>query len=100
MTLIECLNNFIAWTGASIAAGIETVTANPAAMLGVSDRKGSLAPGADADLVILSEQRNHAGQVKLVIDEVWKYGINVFTRTEAGGECVVSNVDMQRVAKL
>jgi N-acetylglucosamine-6-phosphate deacetylase len=30
-------------------------TLNPAAMMGISGRKGCLQPGADADLVILDE---------------------------------------------
>jgi N-acetylglucosamine-6-phosphate deacetylase len=32
------------------------VTRNPARVLGLEERKGSLSPGADADLVVLDEE--------------------------------------------
>jgi N-acetylglucosamine-6-phosphate deacetylase len=43
-------------------------------MLGLEDVKGTLAPGADADLVILTEEE---GGRKLKLDEVWKFGSRV-----------------------
>jgi len=46
-------------------------------MLGLQDVKGTLAAGADSDLVILSEQKLSNGAPKLVIDEVWKFGAMV-----------------------
>lgn len=74
ITLLECVNNFLAWTGHSIPQALRAVTATPAAMLGLGDVKGTLAPGADADLVILGEEE--AGR-KLRLDEVWKFGARV-----------------------
>jgi N-acetylglucosamine-6-phosphate deacetylase len=47
-------------------------------MLGVKDTKGTLAAGGDADLVVFSEERDGDGKVKLVVDEVWKFGARVY----------------------
>lgn len=79
ITLIECVSNFISWTGASIPEGLKAVTATPAAMLGLQSSKGTLEEEADADLVILSEERS-GNNVTLVVDEVWKFGARVFRR--------------------
>lgn len=74
ITLLECVNNFLAWTGHSIPQALRAVTATPAAMLGLEEVKGTLAPGADADLIILSEAE---GGRELKLDEVWKFGSRV-----------------------
>jgi N-acetylglucosamine-6-phosphate deacetylase len=79
--LIECVNNFINWSGATIPQVLKAVTATPAAMLGLRDSKGTLDAEADADLVIFSEEGpGDDGTRKLVIDEVWKFGAKVFDR--------------------
>ena len=77
VTLIECLNNLLRWTDVSIATAIRTITFSPAAMLGLEEIKGTLKPGADADLVVLGEEKDSNGFVKLAIDEVWKSGVQV-----------------------
>lgn len=74
ITLLECVNNFLAWTGHSIPQALRAVTATPAAMLGLEEVKGTLAPGADADLIILTEAE---GGRELKLDEVWKFGSRV-----------------------
>lgn len=81
ITLIECVNNFLEWTGASIPKALKAVTATPAAMLGLEGIKGTLEAGADADLVILSEEVGNRTS-KLVVDEVWKLGSMVSRREE------------------
>lgn len=78
ITLIQCVNNFIKWTGTSTSAALKSVTVTPAAMLGLQGIKGSLDPGADADLVILSD--NDESGTPLVIEEVWKFGTKVSVR--------------------
>lgn len=78
ITLIECVNNFLNWSGATIPQALKAVTATPAAMLGIQGVKGTLEAGADADLVVFSEERDENGAMKLVIDEVWKFGARVF----------------------
>jgi N-acetylglucosamine-6-phosphate deacetylase len=75
--LLECVVNFLNWTGAPIAAAIRAVTETPAEMLGIQAIKGSLKPGADADLVVLSESTAADGKIALVVDEVWKFGERV-----------------------
>jgi N-acetylglucosamine-6-phosphate deacetylase len=80
-TLIECVNNFRRWTDAPIADALATVTETPARMLDILDTKGTLDPGADADLVVLGEEATESGGVPdLTVDEVWKFGVRVFTR--------------------
>ncbi len=48
----EGVRNLIWYGGASVKQAIRAATANPAAMLGVDDRKGSIEVGKDADLVV------------------------------------------------
>ena len=81
--MIECVNNFLAWSGTSIPKALKTVTSTPAAMLGISQTKGCLSPGADADLVIFSETRSDTGVQQLIVDEVWKFGTFMYRRPDA-----------------
>ena len=48
------LRNLIAFTGCSLPEALLALTRAPAALLGLSDQKGILAAGGDADLVLLS----------------------------------------------
>lgn len=52
-------------------------------MLGLEAVKGTLAAGADADLVIFSEEKQD-GTSQLVLDEVWKFGTRVSRPASAG----------------
>ena len=82
--LIDCVNNFLNWTGASVPQALKAVTETPARMLGMEDVKGTLREGADADLVVLSLQDcAGGGEKKMVVDQVWKFGTKVF---EAGSK--------------
>jgi adenine deaminase len=49
---------------------VECVTAHPAALLNITDKKGSLNPGLDADLVVLDDAGN--------VYQTWKFGEKVF----------------------
>ena len=82
LTLIECVSNFMNWSGASIPQALNAVTATPAAMLGLSGVKGSLESDADADLVIINEELGENRERVLTIDQVWKFGTKVFDRLE------------------
>jgi N-acetylglucosamine-6-phosphate deacetylase len=77
-TLIECVNNFLNWTGASIGEALKTVTTTPARMLGIEKTKGVLEPGADADILILDEVTGADGWKNLKVDQVWKFGEKVY----------------------
>lgn len=82
--LIDCVSNFLNWTGATVPEALKAVTETPAKMLGLQDLKGTLKEGADADLVVLDlTQDSVGGEKKLVVDEVWKFGVKVFDKTDA-----------------
>lgn len=78
--LVDCVTNFLNWTGASIPEAIKAVTETPAKMLGLDHVKGTLSEGADADLVVLDVKHDSVGgEKKVVVDEVWKFGVKVFS---------------------
>ncbi len=56
LSLDAILRAFRAFTGASLADAVATVTTTPARLLGVEDRMGSLRPGAAADMVLLTPE--------------------------------------------
>jgi len=85
VTLIECVENFVNWTGASVPDAIKAVTATPARMLGMEKVKGCLDSDADADLCVLSESKGPNGEIKLVVDQVWKFGAKVYDIAEEKG---------------
>ncbi|NLA59837.1 MAG: N-acetylglucosamine-6-phosphate deacetylase [Firmicutes bacterium] len=53
--LLDCLRNMVEIVGVPFAGALRMATVNPAKALGLFDRKGSLAPGKDADVVVLSD---------------------------------------------
>ncbi|KAF9984478.1 putative N-acetylglucosamine-6-phosphate deacetylase [Modicella reniformis] len=55
ITLDACIRNFIKFTHCSVIEALEAVTLHPAVLLGIQETKGVIKPGADADLVFLSE---------------------------------------------
>ena len=62
-TMLACVQNLVAW-GISLADAIRMATANPADAIGVSDTKGRIDVGLDADLVLLDGALN--------VKKVWK----------------------------
>ncbi|KAJ7647690.1 carbohydrate esterase family 9 protein [Roridomyces roridus] len=56
ITLDKCVRNFSRFTGGSLGEAIKCATFNPAKCLGIENTKGTLRPGADADLVVLDRQ--------------------------------------------
>jgi N-acetylglucosamine-6-phosphate deacetylase len=75
-TLGECVENFWRWSGAGVPEIVRAVTATPAEMLGLTGVKGTLAEGADADLVVL-DARDEEGKKTVVVEQVWKFGVKV-----------------------
>ncbi|KAE8444242.1 hypothetical protein EG329_000742 [Mollisiaceae sp. DMI_Dod_QoI] len=82
ITLIECVTNFLNWSGASVPCALKAVTKTPAEMLGLGGVKGCLEADADADLVVIEEERDGDGKRNLRIDQVWKFGTKVWDRDE------------------
>jgi N-acetylglucosamine-6-phosphate deacetylase len=66
LTLDRALRNFVA-LGVPLGDTLRMLTLNPAKLLGIEFKKGSLRAGADADIVLLSES--------LEIANVWARGI-------------------------
>ena len=58
LTMNRAVKNFMEFTGCSLPEAVRCATLNPARLLGIADRKGSLAVGKDADLVIFDEDFN------------------------------------------
>jgi len=62
LTLDRALRNIVA-LGVPMQEAVKMLTWNPARLLGLEKRKGVLAPGADADLVLLDPNLNVAGVI-------------------------------------
>lgn len=58
LTQNTALKNLLAWTGRPLEDVLPLLTENPARLIGVFDRKGSIAGGKDADLVVLDGENN------------------------------------------
>jgi N-acetylglucosamine-6-phosphate deacetylase len=54
MSLLDIVVKFMEFTGCSFTTAIDTATVVPAKLLKIDDRKGSLAPGKDADIILLN----------------------------------------------
>ncbi|KAM5545115.1 hypothetical protein V8D89_001226 [Ganoderma adspersum] len=71
VTLDKCVRNFSRFTGCSLGEAIKCATYNPAKCLGIEHKKGTLRPGADADLVVLDRKGKVLG-TWVRGHEVWK----------------------------
>lgn len=66
LTQNVALKNLLAFTGLPLEAVLPMLTENPARLIGVFDKKGSIEDGKDADLVLLNDKNE--------IDSVWIRG--------------------------
>ncbi len=57
------LKNLLSWTGLPLEDILPMLTENPANLLGISDRKGFIADGKDADLVLLDDNQEIAAVI-------------------------------------
>ncbi|MCL6610253.1 MAG: N-acetylglucosamine-6-phosphate deacetylase [Peptococcaceae bacterium] len=73
LTMIEAVKNMVNLAGIPLHEAVRMASLNPARVLGIENTKGALAPGMDADLVLLDKDLN----VRL---------------TMAGGEIVYSSL--------
>lgn len=58
LTMIQALKNLIAYTGKSLQDLIPVLTENPARLIGLYDRVGSLNPGKEASMLVLDKNHN------------------------------------------
>jgi N-acetylglucosamine-6-phosphate deacetylase len=80
LTLIKALKNAIEFLGLTLPEAVRLVTVNPAKVLKIDNRKGSLAVGKDADLVIFDKKFS----VKMTMIEgkiVYNRGLSVSKKT-------------------
>jgi N-acetylglucosamine-6-phosphate deacetylase len=56
LTLDRALSNFVRFTGATVEQGLRLLTSNPAAMTGLTEHAGKIAPGMPANLVAIDPQ--------------------------------------------
>jgi N-acetylglucosamine-6-phosphate deacetylase len=56
LTLDRAIRNVMAFAGWQLQEAIRLATLNPAQRLGISDQRGLLAPGRQADLVVLTPE--------------------------------------------
>lgn len=61
LTVNKGIQNFMQNTGVSLEEAIEMATLNPAKLLGIDHRKGSLDKGKDADIILFDEDLNIKG---------------------------------------
>lgn len=57
-TADRLVRTMVTMGGCSIPQAVKMITENPAKIMGISDRKGSIAPGKDADIVIFDDGVN------------------------------------------
>jgi N-acetylglucosamine-6-phosphate deacetylase len=55
LTMDEAVRGAASWIGLTVEEAVGLAAANPARLLGLAERKGLIAPGMDADLVVLDE---------------------------------------------
>ncbi|KAI8967293.1 hypothetical protein BDF20DRAFT_908495 [Mycotypha africana] len=58
ISIDHCVRNFKKFTRCTNVEALEAATLHPAQCLGIQDRKGTLNPGADADMVFLDDDLN------------------------------------------
>ena len=58
LTMIDAVKNMVHFTGIPLHKAIRMSSLNPARLLGIEKSKGKLAPGMDADLVLLDQDLN------------------------------------------
>jgi N-acetylglucosamine-6-phosphate deacetylase len=63
LTLDRALANFVQFTGATIDQGLRLLSTNPAAMVGLAHRAGSLTPGRSANLVAIDAAGKLVGSI-------------------------------------
>ncbi|MCX5679079.1 MAG: amidohydrolase family protein [Candidatus Omnitrophica bacterium] len=58
ITMMDAVKNVVTHCGLSLPSAVRMASTNPARLFGVAGRKGSIAPGKDADLVLFDKNFN------------------------------------------
>lgn len=58
LTMDRAVRNFVEFAGVSVPDAVRATSLNPARLLGLEDRKGSIERGKDADIVVFDEDFN------------------------------------------
>ncbi len=74
LTMDRVMRNAVERLGVELAQAVRMVSANPAKVLGLENRKGQIAEGFDADLVLLNQN--------LEVEQTWVAGKTVFVQGE------------------
>ncbi len=61
LTMDTAVANAVSWLGLEVQDAVALASTNPARLLGLEARKGSIAPGLDADLVVLDDDLHARG---------------------------------------
>lgn len=78
LTTCAALRNLVDFTGRPVEEVLPLLTGNAAAMLRIADRKGSIRPGMDADLVLLDSGLN---VLRTIVG-----GVEVYTASACDGQ--------------
>jgi N-acetylglucosamine-6-phosphate deacetylase len=68
LTMVEAVKNMVGMAGIPLHEAVRMASLNPARLLGRQNTKGALAPGMDADIVLLDENFNV--QLTMVCGEI------------------------------
>jgi len=63
LTMDEAVRGAVSWLGLTVEEAVGLASANPARLLGLADRKGSIKAGLDADLIVLDEDLRACGTI-------------------------------------
>jgi N-acetylglucosamine-6-phosphate deacetylase len=63
----DILKRFIRLTGAPVWEAVRFVSYNPCVLLGIDDRRGSVEPGKEADLIMLDQDYNVIRNLKQAV---------------------------------
>uniref|UniRef100_UPI0037E9008A N-acetylglucosamine-6-phosphate deacetylase n=1 Tax=Semicossyphus pulcher TaxID=241346 RepID=UPI0037E9008A len=72
-TMDMCIRHFKQASGCSVEEALEAASLHPAQLLGISDKKGNMDYGSDADLVLLDDALN-VKATYISGEEVWRKG--------------------------
>lgn len=80
LTLDKAVRNIVQYVGVPLDKAIQMASLNPAKLLGIDDKKGSIKEGKDADFIVLNSE--------LEVMETYIKGENLYRKTDTDGKYV------------